>query len=119
MHDEQTNGILAGLALVMTVVSPYAAIGAAFGCVFFLQYPSILTGWRKTATATVSWAIGYGVGMYFYGDGPPWMPDAFLPALIGAAVGCPVVTAALAVIDENGDLPPWLVTLIKLLPWRK
>lgn len=119
MHDEQANWLIAALVFMGTIMNPYAAIGAAFGCVFFLQYPSVLTPWRRAALAVFSWAVGYGAGMYWYGSGPPWLPDAFLPSLAAAALGSSIFTAFAAIIDKNGELPGWLVSLLNLLPWRR
>lgn len=119
MHEQHAQNSLTALALLLLYINPYAAIGACFGCVFFLQYPSVLSKGRRAMLAVFSWGVGYAAGMYWYGSGPPWLPQAFLPALIAAALGSSMFTAISAVIDSNGDLPAWLSALLNLLPWRR
>ena len=118
--DLTAQAVVTGWVLALAFINPYAAIGASFGCVFFLQYPSAQSVAGKLWSCALTWAIGYGAGTFWYGSGPPWLPQAFLPSLIAAALGTFVLTASAAMISNNGGLPLWADTLLtKLLPWRK
>lgn len=107
---------LAGVALVvLTAMHPYAAAGAAFGCCFFLAYPSASRGLQRVLYAVFSWGIGYGAGVFWYGEGPPFSQKAFLIAASCAAVAVLLFMAAGSVVKKGGALPPWATYLLELI----
>ena len=122
MHEQTTTAggwMLAALAALLTATHPWAATGAAFGCCFFLASPSTTAGWQRVKLGVFSWGIGYAAGVFFYGDGPPWSQKAMLVSGALAALAAVLFTGFYAVIAKNGSLPPWLESLLNLLPWRR
>jgi hypothetical protein len=119
MHEQNASTAIVLLTALALYVNPYVAIGASFGCVFFLQYPSVLSLGRRIALAFFSWGLGYATGVFWYGQGPPWVPEGLLPALAAAALGSAVFTAMAAMVEKDGKLPDWLEAVIKLFPWRR
>jgi hypothetical protein len=111
--------LLAGLSAFFTPMHPWAASGAAFGCCFFLAYPGATTGKQRLFLGLFSLGIGYGCGVFFYGDGPPYSTKAMFPAAAFAALAAVLFTAWRAMINKNGTLPPWLASLIELWPFKK
>lgn len=98
---------------------PWAATGAAFGCLFFLAYPGATTGKQRWLLGLFSLGIGYACGVFFYGEGPPYSNKAMFVAGSFAAIAAVFFTAWSVVISSNGNLPPWIVSLIELLPFKK
>ena len=67
-----------------------------------------------------SWGIGYAAGVFCYGDGPPYSQKSMLVAAVVAAVAVLVFIAWGSVIKRNGNLPPWVQSLLDVaFPFRK
>lgn len=111
--------VFGALATMWASTHPWAATGAAFGCCFFLAYPGVTTRRQRLFLGLFSLGIGYGCGVFFYGEGPPYSNKAMLPAAALAALAAVLFTAWRVMINKNGTLPPWLVSLIELLPFKK
>jgi hypothetical protein len=111
--------VMGALATMWAATHPWAATGAAFGCCFFLAYPGATTGKQRLFLGLFSLGIGYGCGVFFYGEGPPYSNKAMLPAAAVAALAAVLFTAWRVMIKKNGTLPPWLASLIELLPFKK
>lgn len=108
------QGLAGGLLVLLAAIHPHAAAGAAFGCCFFLAYPSATRGGRRILYAVFSWGIGYGGGVFWYG-GPPWNQKAMLVSASLAAVAVLLFIAAGSVVKKRGDLPPWAKYLLELI----
>ena len=121
--SEHTNAILAWALGVMSAMwyatHPWAATGAAFGCCFFLAYPGATTSRQRWLLGAFSLGIGYACGVFFYGEGPPYSSKAMLVAATIAALAAVLFTAWSAIITSNGNLPPWLASLIDLWPFKR
>lgn len=112
---------VAALALMLlAAMNPYAAAGAAFGCCFYLAFPSASRGLQRLLYSVFSWGIGYAAGVFCYGDGPPYSQKSMLVAAVVAAVAVLVFIAWGSVIKRNGNLPPWVQSLLDVaFPFRK
>lgn len=112
---------LAGLAvMVLAAMNPYAAAGAAFGCCFYLAFPSASRGLQRLLYSVFSWGIGYAAGVFFYGDGPPYSQKGMLVSAIVAAVAVLVFVAWGSIIRRDGNLPPWVQSLLDVVfPFRQ
>ena len=111
---------LAGLVVVvLAAMNPFAAAGAAFGCCFYLAFPSASRGLQRLLYSVFSWGIGYAAGVFFYGDGPPYNQKAMLVAAIVSAVAVLIFMAWGAIIRRDGNLPPWVRSLLDIaFPFR-
>lgn len=111
--------LIAGLLAVLAMLNPHAAAGAAFGCCFFLAYPSASRGWQRILYGAFSWGLGYAAGVFFYGEGPPYSQKSMLVASAVAALAVLVFVAWSAVIRRDGNLPPWLQSILDIVfPYR-
>lgn len=116
-HQQLATGV--GLAL-LAALNPHAAAGAAFGCCFYLAMPQASHGASRLLYAAFSWGIGYAAGVFFYGDGPPFSPKAMLVAAVVAAVAVLVFISWSSIIKREGNLPPWVQSLLDIVsPFKK
>lgn len=117
---EHAGEWLAGLMfMVLAAMNPFAAAGAAFGCCFYLAFPSASRGLQRLLYSAFSWGIGYAAGVFFYGGGPPYNQKSMLIAAGVAAVAVLMFIAVGSIIKRNGNLPPWAQTLLEVaFPFR-
>ena len=100
---------------VLEQLHPGSAMGASFGCVFFILLPDPVTAsWsqkliRKFGLTVVSWGFGYAVGIAFSNG------SSMLAAIIGAAVASGVLGAINLMVKNDGDLPQWMSSLINAI----
>lgn len=111
---------MAGLmVLVLAAINPHAAAGAAFGCCFFLAYPSASRGLQRLLYGVFSWGVGYASGVFFYGGGPPYSQKSMLVAAVFAALAVLIFVAWSAIIHRGGNLPPWVQSILDIVfPFR-
>lgn len=111
---------LAGLVIVvLAAMNPFAAAGAAFGCCFYMAFPSASRGLQRLLYSVFSWGIGYAAGVFSYGDGPPYSQKSMLVAAVVAAVAVLVFIAWGSIIKRDGNLPPWVESLLDVVvPFR-
>lgn len=92
---------------------PGSAMGASFGCVFFIFLPDPTAGGmlfkfaRKLGLAVVSWGFGYATGIAVGGA------LSMLAALLGGALAAAVLGALNLMVLNDGDLPHWLTSIIR------
>lgn len=87
----------AGAALVMGLtLNADAAVGAAFGAVFFMLSNECMPMVRRLVYSLVSGVIGYSVGI---AAGAPW---SMLAAATGAAIAVVTLGALVDVISKQG-----------------
>lgn len=106
---------------LLGLIEPNAAIGAAFGCVFFLTTRSNYKPAVIVALTFVSLVLGYSVGIAAGERHAMWV------ALFGASIGSTLLAAAQKVaelartsVGKSGDFPPWVkFTIDSLLRLRK
>lgn len=119
MSEHVWQWIGAALLLVLTAINPHAATGAAFGCCFFLAYPSASRGGQRLLYAAFSWGLGYAAGVFFYGDGPPYNQRAMLVSAAFSALAVLIFIAWGSIIRRQGNLPPWVQTILDIVfPFR-
>lgn len=108
MEAGQTAGALVLLGTVF-VLNPDAAIGAAFGSMFYLLSQEHQSIFHKIAYTLISMVAGYGVGAG-YGDG--W---SLFAAVCGGAGSVVVLSTALDRIksNESGPLMSFILDLIR------
>lgn len=117
--QEYQQGVLGFLVVLMAAMNPYAAAGAAFGCCFYLAFPSASRGLQRLLYCVFSWGIGYAAGVFCYGEGPPYSQKSMLVAAVVAAVAVLVFVAWGSIIRRDGNLPPWVQSLLDLVfPFR-
>lgn len=118
--NEHFGQLLAGVVLaVLAAMNPYAAAGAAFGCCFYLAFPSASRGLQRLLYAVFSWGVGYASGVFFYGDGPPYSQKSMLVSAVFSAVAVLVFVAWGSIIRRDGNLPPWFQSLLDVVfPFR-
>ena len=113
---EQTGWFTAFALFVWAMIGqlhPGAAMGASFGCVFFIFLPDPTVGGmyfkfaRKLGLAIVSWGFGYATGIAVGGT------IAMLAALFGGALAAAVLGALNLMVLNDGDLPHWLTTIVR------
>jgi hypothetical protein len=103
------------LYAVLEQLHPGSAMGASFGCVFFILLPDpVVESWiikliRKIGLTVVSWGFGYAVGIAFSSN------SSMLAAVIGAAVASGVLGAINLMVKNDGDLPQWMSSLINAI----
>lgn len=92
---------------------PGAAMGASFGCVFFIFLPDPTAGGalfkfvRKLGLTVVSWGFGYAAAIAVGGSA------AMLFGVLGGALASAVLGALNLMVLNDGDLPNWLNSVIK------
>lgn len=119
MSEHVWQWIGAALLLVLTAINPHAATGAAFGCCFFLAYPSASRGGQRLLYAAFSWGLGYAAGVFFYGEGPPYSQRAMLVSAAVSALAVLIFIAWGSIIRRQGNLPPWVQTILDIVfPFR-
>lgn len=112
---EQAGWVVAFLYVLALAAQlhPGAAMGASFGCVFFMFLPDPTVGgrtfkfFRKTSLTVVSWGFGYAVGIAVGGTG------AMVAAVLGSSLAAAILGALNLMVLNNGDLPNWLSSLIR------
>jgi len=121
MLTEQSSSWLCALFLaILAALHPWAAIGAAGGCCFFMAYPPKKTTYlARFALLVFSWSFGYGSGVFFYPDGPPYDPSAMLPAVALSALAVVIGLAAVKMVERNGPLPLWVGNILDRIPVLK
>ncbi|MNR14252.1 hypothetical protein D3C85_1307190 [compost metagenome] len=113
------KGVCSAVLFVLAAMHPHAAAGAAFGCCFFLAYPSASRGLRRLLYGVFSWGIGYATGVFFYGGGPPYSQKAMLVSAAAAALAVLIFIAWGGIIRRDGNLPPWAQSILDIVfPFR-
>lgn len=104
------------IGAVIEQLHPMSAIGASFGCMFFILLPDPVVekwtgfiGWtlklfRKIVLTVLSWGIGYSVGILFFNNA------SMLMAILGGALGSTILGVLNLMVKNDGDLPPWLTS---------
>lgn len=106
--------LLGVLSAAWYATNPWAATGAAFGCCFFLAYPGATTTRQRWLLGAFSLGIGYACGVFFYSDNRAMLVSGTIAALASV-----LFTAWAAIITSNGNLPPWMRSLIELWPFKR
>jgi hypothetical protein len=101
------------LGAMVIELHPGAAMGASFGCVFFMWLPDPTAGGRlfkfirKLCLTIVSWGFGYAAGIAVGGAG------AMLASVLGGSLAAAVLGALNLMVLNNADLPNWLNSTIR------
>lgn len=102
---------------ILINMHPWAAIGASFGCCFLLSRPPKNTAWYSVLFLTAfSWGMGYGAGVFFYGDGPPYSAKAMAVASLVSAVAGVVFASFCYAVENKEDLPKWMQNIMDRIP---
>lgn len=117
MLNECTKGLPWLFCIILVNMHPWAAIGAAFGCCFFLTKPPTETKWYDVGLLCLfSWGMGYGAGVFFYGDGPPYSVKAMAVASLVSAFAAVIAASVWYMVENRGDLPAWAQNVLDRLP---
>lgn len=118
--EQCSHWLCAGLMAALLAMHPWAAIGAAFGCCFVMAYPPKDTNYfQRMALMIFSWGLGYGHGVFWYPEGPPYNPSAMLPSVALSALAVVIGLAVVKMVELNGGLPEWLKDVLGMLPLTK
>lgn len=118
--DQCSNWLCAGFLVAMAALHPWAAVGAGFGCCFFMAYPPRKTSYlARLALMAFSWGFGYASGVFFYPDGPPYDPSAMLPSVALSALAVVLGLAVVKMMERNSPLPLWLEGILDRIPVLK
>lgn len=99
----------------LLTMHPHAATGALAGCAFFLTTPNSAKGFRRFLLLVFTFFIGYAGGIYFHGEGPPYSTKAMLVSAAFSALAVVFFTSIAHMMEHNGDLPPWIKSVAKVL----
>lgn len=119
MLDRAGSFAMGIFSTILMYTHPWAAVGAGFGCVFFLTLPAASKGWKRIKLVVFSYGLGYAAGVFFYGGGPPYNEKAMFVSAAFSALGAVIFTAFYYVVDRNGPLPPWLESILDRVPMFK
>lgn len=120
LFDQCSSFLCALFVAILTALHPWAAIGAAFGCCFFMGYPPRKTTYlARFALGAFSWGLGYASGVFFYPVGPPYDPSAMLPAVALSALAVVIGLAAVKMVNRGGPLPEWVEGILDRIPVLK
>lgn len=102
--------------LLLSAVQPEAAAGAVFGAMFFWslspEIPIVTRFWLAIASV----GFGYGTGLPAARSDSGW---AWFYAGLGASLAHVVLVSVRSMVKKDGAVPPWLRSLLDLLPWTK
>lgn len=120
LHKQEHQQVVLGfMVMMLTAMNPFAAAGAAFGCCFYLAFPSASRGLQRLLYCVFSWGIGYAAGVFLYSEGPPYSQKSMLVSAVVAAVAVLVFIACGGIIRRDGNLPPWLQQILDVVfPFR-
>lgn len=106
------------LGWILSTLEPLPALGALFGCFFFLATPSPNLNWQqKTMLMLFSLGLGYSVGIGVSSIGG-YERFAMLCAAAVSALGAGSFTS-LHNYQNGGPIPVWLGALLDRLPFIK
>lgn len=111
------NWALSVLGGILFALHPWAALGGLTGLCWFLAVPRATTRGQRRLLGMFSVLAGYAAGVYLHPDGPPWSPQAMLPAGIVSTFGVVIATALSHMVNNAADLPKWLQTLLDFVPF--
>lgn len=103
------------------VVHPYAAMGAAFGCCFFLALPATaqLKWWRRVLLSVFSFGIGYGFGAYLFDVSEARSVGAMGPAASVSAIASAIAHSVNRAAENDGPLPRIVSDILDRVPFLK
>lgn len=123
MNDAFKCAVIAGVyaCSIIEQLHPGAAMGASFGCFFFLAFADPTKGtWlekmvRKTMLLVFSWGVGYAFGAGVAAS-PEWKDVAMFAAVAGSALGATIFGALNLMVRNDGPLPRWLSAIVDRIP---
>lgn len=108
------------LLSILATLHPWAAVGASFGCCFYMAYPPKKTTYlARAALAVFSWGFGFAGAVFFFPEGPPYSPAAMFPAVALSALGVVLGLAVVKMVEVNGPLPLWVEGILDRIPVLK
>ena len=102
--------ILLGIVAMFAAIDGHAALGAAFGCVFYLAMPQTVAPWRQVMFTIASYGLGYSAGVSVYGTDKQMLASSIVAALIVA-----LLAGVMGLIQNK--TPELLELLLRL--WRR
>ena len=92
------------------LIDGHAALGAGFGCMFYLAMPQAVSMARQVMLTIASYGLGYAAGVSVYGTDKQMLVSAITAALIVA-----LLTGVVGLIQHK---TPELIELLLRL-WRR
>lgn len=105
--------LVAGLG----AISPEAAAGAVCGGLFFWSLSPEIPLSTRVALALASIGMGYGAGLAALGS-ENWTSWAWVASGLVASMIHIAIVSLRAFVKGDSPMPPWLVAILDLLPWR-
>lgn len=106
------------LLVVLHSIQPEAAAGAVCGGLFFWALSPNVPISTRFWLAVASVGTGYGVGLPA-ARSEDWAAWTWIFAGVGASLAHVVIVSMMAMVNANSNLPPWLLSILDLLPWRR
>lgn len=103
---------------VFQALHPQAAMGASFGCFFFLAFPDRGGVGRKILLLVFSWGIGYATGTGV-AVSPDWGGYAMASAVVCSALASAVFGVVNLMIRNDGPMPKWLDNVLNRIPFLR
>lgn len=110
--------IWAVFVAVIGVVNPEAAAGAVCGSLFFWSLSPEIPISQRILLAIASIGFGYGIALPA-ARSEEWSAWTWIVAGGAASMAHVVIVSLREMVKGGSPLPPWLVAIFDLLPWRK
>lgn len=117
MNESQFT-VTSVLLIILHSLNPEAAAGAVCGGLFFWALSPHVRLTTRLCLLLASVGIGYGLGLPA-ARSADWVGWTWTFAGLGASLAHVVIVSFMAMVNQNSNLPPWLLSILDLLPWRK
>lgn len=105
------------LLALLGSISPEAAAGAVCGGLFFWSLSPEIPLSTRAVLAVASIGMGYGAGLAVLRS-DEWLGWAWVVSGLVASLIYAVIVSVRGMVKTGSPLPPWLVAILDIIPWR-
>lgn len=116
--NESQFSVWSVMLVVLHSLQPEAAAGAVCGGLFFWALSPNVPISTRFVLAIASIMGGYGIGLPA-ANSKDWASWAWIFAGVGASLLHVFIVSMMAMMSTSSNLPPWMLSLLDLLPWRR